>query len=156
MALRPLDELETDLSEKHLFQFGGEYIPPETSSTATDAVNGNCTVVNNSKYQVAIIIPYRDRLDNLRIFLNNMHAYLIRQKLNYKIYLVEPLANLTFNRGILMNIGFVESLKDSNDKWNCFILHDVDMVPENANTVYECNDELPVHYAVAVSKFGYK
>ena len=55
-----------------------------------------------------------------------------------------------------MNIGFVESLRDSGDKWNCFIMHDVDMVPENANTIYECNDELPVHYAVSVSKFGYK
>ena len=84
-----------------------------------------------------------------------MHPFLINQNLTYGIYLIEPLANLTFNRGLLMNIGFIESLKDSNHLWDCFFFHDVDMLPEDLRNYYKCDYDLPVHYAVAVSKFGY-
>ena len=111
------------------------------------------------KYKIAIIIPYRDRLSNLKLFLSNMHPFLINQNVQYGIYLVEPFANLTFNRGLLMNIGFVESLKDVNndqdEQWDCFFFHDVDMIPEDLRNIYKCDQDLPVHYAVAVSKFGY-
>ena len=105
---------------------------------------------------VAIIVPYRNRLTNLKIFLNNMHPYLMRQNLNYGIYLVEPIDGLEFNRGILMNIGFVESLRDTMGKWPCFIFHDIDMLPENAFNFYTCNHLKPIQYAIAVSEWEYK
>ena len=77
---------------------------------------------------MAIIIPYRDRLDNLLIFLNNMHEFLTKQKITYGIFLAEPKEQLTFNRGILMNIGFIEAIKVEKAnkmgiKWDCFIFH---------------------------------
>ena len=34
-----------------------------------------------------------------------MHQFLTRQKINYGIYLIEPVEKLVFNRGLLMNIG---------------------------------------------------
>ena len=34
-----------------------------------------------------------------------------------------------FNRGMLLNIGFTEAMKDQ--EWDCFIFHDVDLLPEN-------------------------
>jgi hypothetical protein len=52
--------------------------------------NHNCS----SNYSVALIVPYRDRLSSLQIFLNNIHSYLTRQKINYVIYLVEPVSNV--------------------------------------------------------------
>ena len=39
--------------------------------------------------RVAIIVPYRDRQEHLEVFLNYMHAFLQRQKLQYGIYIVE-------------------------------------------------------------------
>ncbi len=81
-----------------------------------------------SRHKVALIVPYRNREENLKIFLNNMHPFLAKQQIDYGIYLVEPIANVDFNRGLLMNIGFLESLKLSANKWDCFILHDVDLV----------------------------
>ncbi len=42
-----------------------------------------------------------------------MHPFLIKQNIHYRIYIVEPVSNLTFNRAMLMNIGFVES----TDQW---------------------------------------
>lgn len=87
-----------------------------------------------------------------------MHIFLTRQKdINYGIYLIEPIANITFNRGLLLNIGFVEALKDIDDfNWNCFIFHDVDMIPEKLNNIYRCDQEYPLHLAVARDKLKYK
>lgn len=125
-------------------------------------VNSKCLLGR----RVAFIIPYRNRLISLQLYLNNMHSYLINHNLTYGIYLVEPSENLTFNRGLLMNIGFLESLKDSKRTnlanssapfhWDCFVFHDVDMIPEDDRVYYNCDENYPVHYAVAVSKFGYK
>ena len=35
----------------------------------------------------------------------------------------------SFNRGMLLNIGYVEAMKDFN--WDCVIFHDVDLLPED-------------------------
>jgi len=107
-----------------------------------------------ARYKVAIVIPYRDREDNLKIFLNNIHPFLSKQQLEYGIYIVEPIANVTFNRGLLMNIGFVEALKDDND-WQCFTFHDVDLIPEDDRNFYSC-PETPRHMSSAVSTLNYK
>ncbi len=61
------------------------------------------------------------------IDVKNYVAVYARQELSYGIYLIEPVANITFNRGMLMNIGFIESNKDSNEKWQCHSYHDVDL-----------------------------
>lgn len=62
-----------------------------------------------------------------------------------------------------MNIGYLESIKDSygiygkkEPYWDCFVFHDVDMIPEDDRVYYSCDPNYPVHYAVAVSKFNYK
>ena len=46
-------------------------------------------LVCKSRQKVAIIIPYRDREDDLRLFLNNVHRFLQKQLTEYGIYLVE-------------------------------------------------------------------
>lgn len=135
------DKIEANLANGgYSIRLGGQSAPSECET----------------KYKIAIIIPYRDRLTNLKVFLNNMHPFFMRQKMNYGIYLVEPSQNLTFNRGILMNIGFLEALKDTYYLWDCFFFHDVDMIPEDIRNIYTCDDKLPKHYAVAVSKWNYK
>jgi hypothetical protein len=57
-------------------------------------------------------VPYRDREINLQIFLTYIHQYLSKKvdNIEYGIYLIEPVKNLTFNRAMLLNIGVVESL----------------------------------------------
>ena len=77
-----------------------------------------------SRHKVAIVVPYRDRLENLELFLAHMHPFLAKQQLDYGVYLVEPVNNITFNRGFLMNIGFAEALKD-RDQWQCFTFHGI-------------------------------
>jgi hypothetical protein len=112
-----------------------------------------------SKSNVAIIIPYRSRLDHLKVFLNNMHPFLSRQKINYGIYVVEQANNDLFNRALLMNIGYLESINDantSNINYDCFIFHDVDFIPEDMRNLYTCDQEVPLHFAVSVEQYNYR
>ena len=107
-----------------------------------------------NEHRVAIIVPYRNRERNLKIFLKYMHQFLSEQNIFYGIYLVEPIGDLLFNRAQLLNIGFVESLKN-NPKWNCFIFHDIDLLPENDSNLYQCNAQVPKQMAISISNYNY-
>jgi len=54
---------------------------------------------------------------------------------------------------MLMNIGFVEALR--RRRWDCFIFHDVDLLPENDHNLYTC-PTLPRHMSVAVDSMAYR
>ena len=112
----PIEKIEKNLRNlKIKMSFGG---------ISKSLENNRCQSVINA----AIIVPFREREANLKVFLNNMHPILTRQKINYGIFLIEPLENSTFNRGILMNIGFKEIIKNENNhgfEWNCFIFHGI-------------------------------
>lgn len=120
------------------FHQGGHFIPQ------------NC----QPKFKIAIAVPFRNREEHLSYFLWYMHPILQRQDIEYKIYIINQLGETPFNRAQLLNIGFVEALKDFNH-WDCFIFHDVDLVPENDHMLYHC-PALPRHMSVAVDKFRYQ
>ncbi|KAL3102938.1 hypothetical protein niasHT_025846 [Heterodera trifolii] len=105
-----------------------------------------------ARHRVAIIIPYRNREAHLRIFLHNLHFLLSKQQMDYAIFVVEQTNNQTFNRAKLMNVGFVEASRLYD--WQCFVFHDVDLLPEDDRNLYSC-PEHPRHMSVAVDKFDY-
>ncbi len=76
-----LDKIEHELTKRYI-EFGGRWSPK------------NCT----SKFKIAIIIPYRDRMDNLKVFLSNVHPFLMDQNISYGVYLIEPSPSLTFSK----------------------------------------------------------
>ncbi|RNA07881.1 beta-1-4-N-acetylgalactosaminyltransferase bre-4-like [Brachionus plicatilis] len=130
-------------------------------------INNHCDTNENKFKKIAFIIPYRDREKNLRRFLFNMHPLLIKQNINYGIYLIEPDKDIKFNRGLILNAGFMEVIKTSvNDRklnsqggsdfyWDCFIFHDVDMIPENNLLYYTCDEKNPLHLAVTLRQNNY-
>uniref|UniRef100_A0A336LBW0 Beta-1,4-N-acetylgalactosaminyltransferase n=1 Tax=Culicoides sonorensis TaxID=179676 RepID=A0A336LBW0_CULSO len=107
----------------------------------------------NSKHRVAIIVPYRDREHHLPIFLKNIHPFLMKQQIDYGLFIVEQTSNGQFNRAKLMNIGFVEAVKMYN--WDCFVFHDVDLLPMDDRNLYTCPEQ-PRHMSVAVDTLGFK
>ncbi|KAF6728796.1 Beta-1,4-galactosyltransferase 4 [Oryzias melastigma] len=115
----------------------GEYQPP------------NCT----ARQSVAILIPHRNREKHLLYLLHHLHPFLQRQQLHYAIYIIQQTSDATFNRAKLLNIGYLEALKDFN--WDCFVFHDVDLVPENDHNLYIC-DKHPKHLVVGRNVTGYK
>ncbi|CAF0951649.1 unnamed protein product [Brachionus calyciflorus] len=135
--------------------FNGTFIELENSLSNLSIEKGGLWSPKECKprYKVALIIPYRNRENILKIFLKNLHPFLQKQQIEYGIYLIEPLQNLTFNRGLLMNIGFIESLKKTNQKWECFMFHDVDLIPEDERIIYSCPEQ-PRHLSAFVTKFN--
>ncbi len=45
-----------------------------------------------------------------------------------------------FNRGKLLNVGF--DLASRERDWDCYIFHDVDLLPASDNNRYECTDSV--------------
>ncbi|XP_013180069.1 PREDICTED: beta-1,4-N-acetylgalactosaminyltransferase bre-4-like isoform X2 [Papilio xuthus] len=134
-------ELELDYVETKYPEVdpGGQYSPP------------NCT----ARHRVAIIVPYRDREQHLAVFLNHIHPFLMKQQIEYGIFIVEQYGNKAFNRAKLMNVGFVESQKQKAGGWQCFIFHDIDLLPLDQRNLYHCPEQ-PRHMSALIDKFDYK
>ncbi|KAH9418066.1 Beta-1,4-galactosyltransferase 3, partial [Dermatophagoides pteronyssinus] len=130
----PMEELETMFPQ---IEIGGRFRPKHCHS-------------NN---RVAIIVPYRNREYHLRTFLLNIHPMLMRQNIDYGIFIVEQHGNKSFNRAKLMNVGFLEASKQY--PYDCFIFHDVDLIPEDDRNLYTCPEQ-PRHMSVAIDKFRYR
>lgn len=110
---------------------------------------------NNSK--IAIIVPYRDlnpaqqRAEHLKQFIAYMGPFMkkaISQFSNnssFHIFIVEQSPEHKFNRGALLNLGFIEASKQG---YNVFIFHDVDLLPgESLLPYYVKTPEIPIHIA---------
>lgn len=82
-----------------------------------------------------IVVPYRDREQNLKTFLDYMHGF----TKDMRIVVVEQAEGKLFNRGALSNIGinFVEGLGATGS--SCVIVHDVDMLPFPGVDYHKCD-----------------
>lgn len=90
-----------------------------------------------------IIIPYRDRKEHLA-----SSAPILKQF--GPVYVIEQIGKHPFNRGKLINVGFLEF----RDNFYYFAAHDVDMIPQ-ALGYYEYSS-IPCHIATQTEQFGYK
>lgn len=61
-----------------MLQNGGRYHPPDCEA----------------RHRVALIIPFRDRDIHLKIFLNNIHSFLMRQQLDYGIFVIDLVSKM--------------------------------------------------------------
>lgn len=104
-----------------------------------------------SRFRTAIIIPYRDRLEQLKVFLNYMHNFLQHQRISYRIFIIEQNNTLPFNRAKLMNYGAQLAM---NMNYSCLILHDVDLLPLNSGNIYACSKK-PRHMSSSIDIFRY-
>jgi|GEM_PF-480298 len=97
------------------------------------------TQVQGSR-KLAVLVPYRHRADHLEKFAPFLHKFLTRQKVPFRIFVIEQADNDSpFNRGKLLNVGYLLTRDDF--QYSC--MHDVDMLPtEKINYRYAEN---PVH-----------
>ena len=73
-------------------------------------------------HKLGIIVPYRNRSEQLAVFRKEINDYL---EIDFELIIVEQSDKKEFNRGKLLNIGFLEA-----DKLGCdyVIFHDIDML----------------------------
>jgi len=88
------------------------------------------------KHKLGIIIPYRDRANQLFEFKKAIGKHI---DFDYEVIVVEQLGDQDFNRGKLLNIGFVKAEELGCDY---VVFHDVDMIPVDVDYSYV---DKPVH-----------
>lgn len=98
---------------------------------------------SKDKHKVALLIPFRDRFEELVEFVPHIHNFLSSQHKNHHIFIINQVDNLRFNRASLLNVGFLESGVDCD----YVAMHDVDLLPVNTALIYQFPDEGPYHVA---------
>ncbi|CAB3255800.1 unnamed protein product [Arctia plantaginis] len=131
----PISLMDGDLIEGHKIKEGGEYTPSDCKP----------------KFSTAIIVPYRDKAEELRGFLVYMHTFFHRQHIHYRIYVIEQVDTQPFNRAKLMNIGAIAAIKAG---YPCLILHDVDLLPLRPANLYACTKQ-PRHMSSSIDKYRF-
>ncbi|KAK2146171.1 hypothetical protein LSH36_627g01026 [Paralvinella palmiformis] len=106
-----------------------------------------------SKWRIAVIVPFRRREQHLILFLDNIIRFLQLQKIAFTIFVIEQTDPELFNRAALMNIGYLEVRRLG--RYDCFIYHDVDLIPEDLTNFYGCAKK-PRHLAATRSITNYR
>jgi hypothetical protein len=99
-------------------------------------------------HKLGIIVPYRDREQQLKRFLSHMKDYI--KDIDYEIFIVEQTDDKPFNRGKLLNAGYKYALDKGCDY---FVFHDVDMLPEDVDYSYS---DKPLHLATHLQEHDYE
>ena len=99
-------------------------------------------------HKLGIIVPYRDRPQQLKRFIKHMGEYLI--DVNYQIFIIEQSDDKPFNRGKLLNVGYKYAIENGCDY---FVFHDVDMLPEDVDYSYT---DKPLHLATHLQEHDYE
>jgi hypothetical protein len=97
---------------------------------------GNLNVYKSNKTfslkKLAIIVPFRDAFVELEEFAQHMSKFLNAQEIPFHIFIVQQTDNLRFNRGALINAGYLYI----KDHFDYMAHHDVDYVPLNPKVPY--------------------
>lgn len=91
--------------------------------------------------KLGIIVPYRDRESHLSKFRDGINSYFKNKKIKYELIIVEQSDDKPFNRGKLLNIGYIKAKELGCDY---VVFHDVDMIPIEVDYSYS---EIPLHLA---------
>jgi hypothetical protein len=91
--------------------------------------------------KLGVIVPYRDRYTHLLAFKKSITRHLNKQGIDFELIIIEQDDASTFNRGKLLNVGFVYAEKL---KCDYVAFHDVDMLPVDVDYSYT---DIPIHLA---------
>lgn len=86
-----------------------------------------------SPHLLGIVVPFRERFDELLEFIPHIDNFLVAQQIDHKIYIVNQVDQYRFNRASLINVGFLVATQAGCDY---IAMHDVDLLPLNPELSY--------------------
>ncbi|KAB0389183.1 hypothetical protein E2I00_014154, partial [Balaenoptera physalus] len=92
-------------------------------------------------HRLAVLVPFRERFEELLVFVPHMHRFLSRKKIQHHIYVLNQVDHFRFNRAALINAGFLES----SNSTDYIAMHDVDLLPLNEELDYGFPETGPFH-----------
>jgi xylosylprotein 4-beta-galactosyltransferase len=95
------------------------------------------------RHKLALVVPFRDRFEELLDFVPAISKFLNKKNIDFKIYIINQVDSFRFNRASLINVGFLESAQECD----YIAMHDVDLVPLNAQLDYGYPTKGPYHVA---------
>lgn len=98
---------------------------------------------SNPGRKLAVIVPFRDRFEELLQFVPHLNKFLTDQRVAHHIFVVNQVDRFRFNRASLINVGFL-FVKENFDY---IAMHDVDLLPLNKNLKYDYPKDGPFHVA---------
>ncbi|XP_077430591.1 beta-1,4-galactosyltransferase 7 [Vanacampus margaritifer] len=94
-------------------------------------------------HKMALLIPFRERFEELLVFVPFMRAFLNKKKIAHQILIINQVDRFRFNRASLINVGYLESANDTD----YLAMHDVDLLPLNEALDYGFPANGPFHVA---------
>ncbi|KPP71476.1 beta-14-galactosyltransferase 7-like [Scleropages formosus] len=94
-------------------------------------------------HRMALLVPFRERFEELLVFVPYMHSFLNKKKIRHKIFVINQVDHYRFNRASLINVGFLETGNDTD----YIAMHDVDLLPQNEALDYGFPERGPFHVA---------
>ena len=141
-----------NLNGDDIFRFRSRKTDSKFINRYTNLVENGCYKPKNcdSTEILSILIPYRNRPEQLDELLVYLHSFLINQQRHYCIYVIEQSIEKAFNRGALLNIGF-----NISQKSDCYITHDVDLIPIDPRNLYSCYSKSAVRMSSRIDKLSF-
>lgn len=97
----------------------------------------------NPKPKLAVLVPFRERFEELLQFVPHMNLFLNKQKIPHHIFILNQIDRFRFNRASLINVGFLYT----KNNYDYIAMNDVDMLPLNENLTYAYPKYGPFHVA---------
>ncbi|XP_019726937.1 beta-1,4-galactosyltransferase 7 isoform X2 [Hippocampus comes] len=94
-------------------------------------------------HKLALLVPFRERFEELLVFVPFMHSFLNKKKIAHQILIINQVDHYRFNRASLINVGYLESANDTD----YLAMHDVDLLPLNDALDYGFPADGPFHVA---------
>lgn len=126
----------------------------KSESMKAEYIRNDEKIIENSKPKLALLVPFRDRFDELLQFGPHMKAFLDEQQIPHHIFILNQVDRYRFNRASLINVGFLYTKTD----YAYIAMHDVDLLPINSKLRYDYPKNGPFHVAAPElhPKYHYK
>ena len=70
-------------------------------------IRNNSHIVYKNRHKLAVIVPYRDRMEEMLQFVPHMHKYLNNKGINHKIYIINQIDDLRYVRASIWGFQYV-------------------------------------------------